>query len=61
MHYVGRVDDAPISDPWELAGAQTGLTRQTLIGASIGAVHTQLDIHAFAPGADVRTHCHSYE
>jgi quercetin dioxygenase-like cupin family protein len=61
VHHVGRVDDAPIIDPWELAGAQTGLTRQTLIDAAVGAVHTQLDIHALAPGADVRTHCHSFE
>jgi len=61
LHYVGRVDAAPIVVPWELAGAQTGLTRQTLIDASVGAVHTQLDIHALAPGGEVRAHCHSFE
>jgi quercetin dioxygenase-like cupin family protein len=61
VHYVGRVDAAPIVDPWELAGAQSGLTRRTLIDASVGSVHTQLDIHALAPGGEVRTHCHSFE
>jgi hypothetical protein len=60
MHYVGRVDAAPSVDPWELAGAQTGLTRRTLIDASVGAIHTQLDIHDLAPGGEVRTHCHSF-
>ena len=36
MHYVGRIDAAPTLEPWELAGAHTGLTRQTLIDASVG-------------------------
>jgi len=61
VHYVSRVDTAPIVEPWEFAGAQTGLTRRTLIDASVGSVHTQLDIHDLAPGGEVRTHCHSFE
>jgi quercetin dioxygenase-like cupin family protein len=61
MHHVGRIDASPTVEPLELTGAHTGLTRQTLIDASVGAVHTQLDIHALAPGSEVRSHCHSFE
>lgn len=61
VHFVGRIDAAPIVEPWELAGAHTGLTRQTLVDGSVGAVHTQLDIHGLAPGGEVASHCHSFE
>ncbi len=60
-HYVGRIDDAPIVEAWELADAQTGLTRQTLVGRAIGSVHTQIDIHHLAAGGEVRSHMHSFE
>ncbi len=61
MHYVGRMADAAASQPSELAGAHTGLSRAPLLADVPGLVHTQLDIHSLAAGGEVRLHCHSFE
>ena len=60
LHYVGRVDDAPIVDPWELAKAHTGLPAHAhrRVGRALSTPSSTSMPSRRAAG---RTHCHSFE
>jgi quercetin dioxygenase-like cupin family protein len=61
MHYVGRVDWSFAQVPQPSTPAAHGLSRSVLVGASQGAVHTDLAIGALQPGGRIQRHVHSFE
>ena len=62
QYHVQRADQitlAPAGGP--AAAHSSGLTRATLVGRGVGAVHTGLALSEIAPGGYVGTHLHSTE
>jgi quercetin dioxygenase-like cupin family protein len=61
MHYVGRVDWSFTDSPGTSTATSNGLSRTVLVGASQGAVHTELAVGALAAGGWLQRHVHSFE
>lgn len=60
-HHVQRAHAIRLEAPPPLAGRAEGLTRASLVGRHVGAVHTGLALCALEPGGSVGTHLHSTE
>jgi quercetin dioxygenase-like cupin family protein len=61
MHLVRTIDwDAAVAPP-AVEGRAEGYRRGVLVDRSLGATHTQLEIHRLAPGGWVDGHVHAFE
>jgi quercetin dioxygenase-like cupin family protein len=61
VHYVGLVDWSFAARPGQSGPTANGLSRQVIVGAEQGAVHTELAVGALAPGGWLQRHFHSFE
>jgi quercetin dioxygenase-like cupin family protein len=62
QYHVQRAGDIALGPPPGAAAEHSaGLTRATLVGRAVGAVHTGLALAEIAPGGHVGTHLHSTE
>ena len=62
QYHVARAAEATFGTPPAPAAEHcAGLTRTTLVGRSVGAVHTGLALARIAPGGHVGMHLHSTE
>ena len=59
--HVAAVDWSFTSAPMESAPTWHGLSRSVLVGAAVGAVHTELAIGALTPSGWLQRHFHSFE
>ena len=62
QYHVARAADMALAAPRGPAGDHSaGLSRATLVGRAVGAVHTGLALAEIEPGGHVGTHLHSTE
>jgi len=61
VHHVTRLDPRLAVEPSGLDGLASGLSRQALVGRSVGATHTELAVVHLAEGGFVSAHVHAFE